>query len=184
MSNADLPLITAFDPCRTSVKIVSNALSIESVSMNVPATIATPSTIAIAVSAVRSFRPSSPLRAKRTIGRSGFSLDHTHCHDGAGEALQLQLGHRLGRVLRLDGRVRPLADQDLAGGGDVAKPLGEDHGVPDRSVLVAALEADPSERGVARGDADSEPEVVAAPTPVLREAREPVAQGERRPHGR
>ena len=45
-----MPLITAFDPLRTSVKIESNALSIESVSMNVPATIATPSTIAIAVS--------------------------------------------------------------------------------------------------------------------------------------
>ncbi len=62
-SKADLPLMTAFEPWRTSVKIVSNALSIESVRTNVPLTMATPSTIAIAVRAVRSFRPSSPFSA-------------------------------------------------------------------------------------------------------------------------
>ena len=67
MSNAVLPLITAFDPLRTSLKIELKALSIESVSMKVPATIATPRTIAIAVSAVRSFRPSRPLSATRII---------------------------------------------------------------------------------------------------------------------
>ena len=72
-SNAVFPLITAFDPWRTSVKIVSNAWSMESVSMNVPATIATPSTIAIAVRAVRSFRPSNPLSANLTT-----PLDRTH----------------------------------------------------------------------------------------------------------
>ena len=53
------------------MKIESNALSIESVSMNVPITIATPSTIATAVSAVRSFRPSKPFSAKRTIAVDG-----------------------------------------------------------------------------------------------------------------
>ena len=50
-------VMTTSEPWRTSVKIVSNALSIESVSTNVPLTIATPRTIAIAVSAVRSLRP-------------------------------------------------------------------------------------------------------------------------------
>jgi hypothetical protein len=65
-SKADFPVTTAFDPFLTSVKIESNALSMESVSMNVPATIATPRTIAIAVNAVRSFRPRIPLSAKRT----------------------------------------------------------------------------------------------------------------------
>ena len=45
------------------MKIESNALSIESVRTKVPLTIATPSTIANAVSAVRSFRPSSPFSA-------------------------------------------------------------------------------------------------------------------------
>jgi len=64
-SKADLPLTITFDPCRTSVKIESNAWSIESVSTYVPLTIVTPRTIAIAVSAVRSLRPSSPLSAKR-----------------------------------------------------------------------------------------------------------------------
>ena len=62
-----MPLITAFDPLRTSLKIELKAWSIESVSMNVPATIATPNTIAIAVSDVRSFRPSRPLSATRII---------------------------------------------------------------------------------------------------------------------
>ena len=62
-SNADLPLTTTFEPLRTSVKIELNALSIESVRTNVPLIIATPSTIAIAVSAVRSLRPSRPASA-------------------------------------------------------------------------------------------------------------------------
>ena len=39
-------------------------MSIESVRMNVPLTVATPSTIAIAVSAVRSLRVRRPLSAK------------------------------------------------------------------------------------------------------------------------
>ena len=47
---AALPVMTASEPFRASVKIELNALSIESVSTNVPLTIATPSTIATAVS--------------------------------------------------------------------------------------------------------------------------------------
>ena len=65
-ANADLPLITAVEPFRTSVKIASNALSIESVRTYVPLTIETPRTIANAVSAVLSLRLKSPLRAKAT----------------------------------------------------------------------------------------------------------------------
>jgi hypothetical protein len=66
-SNADFPEMTAFDPCLMSVKIRSNAWSIESVRMNVPLIIATPRTIAIAVRAVRSFLLSSPRIAKRPM---------------------------------------------------------------------------------------------------------------------
>ena len=55
--------MTTFDPWRTSVKIWSNALSIESVSTNVPLIIATPRTIASAVRTVRSLRVRSPLSA-------------------------------------------------------------------------------------------------------------------------
>ena len=62
-SKADLPEITTFEPWRTSVKIWSNALSIESVRTYVPLIIATPSTIARAVRTVRSFRVSRPLSA-------------------------------------------------------------------------------------------------------------------------
>ena len=62
-SNADLPEMTTFEPSRMSVKIWSNALSIESVRTKVPLIIATPSTMASAVSAVRSFRVNIPLSA-------------------------------------------------------------------------------------------------------------------------
>ena len=70
VSNADLPLITASEPLRASVKMRSNAWLIESVRTNVPLIIPTPSTIAIAVSAVRSFRLSRPRSAKRVKPRS------------------------------------------------------------------------------------------------------------------
>ena len=63
--------MTAFEPWRMSVKIRSNAWSIESVRTYVPLIIATPSTMAIAVSAVRSLRLRSPRIAKRVI--SGYS---------------------------------------------------------------------------------------------------------------
>src|SRR6476619_1865322 len=77
MSKADLPLMTAFDPCRASVKILSKAESIESVSTNVPLIIATPRTIAIAVSAVRSLRLSSPFIANLiTTSRRGEFFHH------------------------------------------------------------------------------------------------------------
>ena len=66
-SKADLPVMTAFEPCRMSVKILSNAWEIESVRTYVPLIIATPRTIASAVSAVRSFLLSRPRMAKRVI---------------------------------------------------------------------------------------------------------------------
>ena len=61
--------MTAFEPLRTSEKIELNAWSIESVKTYVPLTIATPSTIAIAVSAARSFLPASPLSETRINSR-------------------------------------------------------------------------------------------------------------------
>ena len=63
-SNADLPVTTTFEPCADVGEDLVERLSIESVRTNVPLIIATPSTIASAVSAVRSFRPSRPLSAK------------------------------------------------------------------------------------------------------------------------
>ena len=64
MSGA-FPLIAASVFAYDSLKIASNALSIVSVSTNVPLTIATPSTTASAVSDARNFRPASPLSATR-----------------------------------------------------------------------------------------------------------------------
>ena len=64
-SKADLPLMTAFEPWRLSLKMLSKARSIESVRTYVPLTIATPSTMAIAVSVALSLRPRRPLSATR-----------------------------------------------------------------------------------------------------------------------
>ncbi len=71
-SNSDSPVMTAFEPARMSLKIRSNAWSIESVRTYVPLIIATPRTIAIAVSAVRSLRLKSPRIAKRLM-QPGYS---------------------------------------------------------------------------------------------------------------
>ena len=68
-SNGGLPEMTAFEPLRMSVKILSNAWSIESVRTYVPLIIATPRTIASAVSAVRSLRR-RPRSAKRVMRRA------------------------------------------------------------------------------------------------------------------
>src|SRR6476659_8467130 len=140
MSNADLPLMTALDPLRASVKILSNAWSIEFVSTNVPLIIATPRTIAIAVSAVRNLRLSSPLIANlvtRWTSR-GRELFH-HLIDRVRVALA-ELPHdrtvveeqhamrdrcRAGVVRHHDDRLTVVVDrasqelQDLAAGGRV-----------------------------------------------------------------
>ncbi len=70
---ADLPETTTSVPWRTSVKMKLNALSIESVSTSVPLTMATPSTTASAVNAVRNLRPMIPARATRIMRWRGSS---------------------------------------------------------------------------------------------------------------
>ena len=67
--NIVLPLTIASVCEYEDVKIVWNARSIVSVRTNVPLTIATPRTIANAVSTVRSLRPARPLRATFLISR-------------------------------------------------------------------------------------------------------------------
>jgi hypothetical protein len=62
---ACLPLITASVPAYCSVKMFLKAESIASVSTSVPLVIATPSTIANAVSTARSLRPARPRSATR-----------------------------------------------------------------------------------------------------------------------
>src|SRR5262249_28652196 len=71
--------MTASDPWRMSVKILVNAWSIESVRTKVPLISATPSTIAIAVRAVRSFRLRRPRIANQVMpsaSRGGELLHH------------------------------------------------------------------------------------------------------------
>ena len=77
--------------------------------------------------------------------------------DRAGDALELELAGRLHVDHVLDGRVGPLAEQDLAGLGLGAQAGGEDDGVADRGVVIAAFEADPAERRVAGRDPTARP---------------------------
>ena len=69
--------MTAFEPWRTSLKMLSKARSIESVRTYVPLTIATPRTIAIAVRAALSLRPRRPLRATRITAALTCSMVST-----------------------------------------------------------------------------------------------------------
>jgi hypothetical protein len=62
---AALPVTTASVPAYDSLKMLLNASSIASVSTSVPLIMATPRTIAIEVSAARSFRPARPRSATR-----------------------------------------------------------------------------------------------------------------------
>jgi hypothetical protein len=67
LMSAPLPLTTASVPAYDSTKIALNALSIVSVSTYAPLIIATPRTIAIAVSTVRNLRPARPRSATPII---------------------------------------------------------------------------------------------------------------------
>jgi hypothetical protein len=72
-SNAVFAVTTAFVPRYDSLKIVSKACWIVSVRTYVPLIIATPRTIAIAVRAARSLRPSRPRTATRITARARSS---------------------------------------------------------------------------------------------------------------
>jgi len=69
------------------------------------------------------------------------------------------------------------------GGGRRAQAGGHDHRGPDHAVVVAALEADAAERRVARRDADSEAELVAALGPARGELVESPAHRDCHPDG-
>ena len=61
----------------------------------------------------------------------------------------------------------PLGEEDLAGRRFAAQPGGEDDRVADAAIVVAALEADPAHRRVARRDPDADLENVAPTAPLL-----------------
>src|SRR5687768_13715604 len=91
-------------------------------------------------------------RAGVGVGRG--ALDGTHVVDvhRAVETLQRQLPQRLRVDKVLDHQVDALADQDLAGGRLATQARGQVGNATDGAVVVAALEADAPERGVAHGD--------------------------------
>src|SRR5436309_15777699 len=86
-----LPVITASACAYARVNTVENAALIVSVRMYVPLTIATPRTIAIAVNAALSFRPSSPFRATRVTTAGRPSLERSHHLEDLGGASSGQL---------------------------------------------------------------------------------------------
>ena len=83
----------------------------------------------------------------------------------------------------LDRREGLGVDQDLAGLRLAAQPRREVHHRADRRVVVAALEADLAERGVAVRDADAEAELVAELAPFDGELRHRVAHLDRHADG-
>src|SRR5215207_77994 len=99
-----------------------------------------------------------------------------HRDEGTAEALQAEVEDRLASDVLVDRRVCLLAEQDLAGSRDIAQPRREDDDLADRAVLVAALEADPAERRVARRDPDPQAELVAPLPPTFCKRREALAQ--------
>ena len=99
--------------------------------------------------------------------------------DGAVEALEGELAHRLhlGQVLHRDQQA--LGDQDLAGLGLPAEAGGEVGDGADGPVVPAALEADGPDGGVALGDADAEVEVVAPLAPLAEQLHDELAEWNR-----
>src|SRR3972149_2162244 len=99
------------------------------------------------------------------------------------EALQRQLAHRLTDHDLLDRGVGALVGEDLAAARLAAQPRGHDHDRADGGVVVAALEADAAEGGVADRHADAEAELVAALAPPAPAGLETLAHGDRHAHG-
>ncbi len=93
--------------------------------------------------------------------------------DRPAEAFELDLADRVGVDDLLDVRKHSLADQDLSWLRVGAEPGREVRDGPERAVVVAAFKADPTERRVAGGDADPQPEVGAALPPGIGELIEP-----------
>src|SRR6185503_2354779 len=102
-------------------------------------------------------------RSRRDSGRID-TLDVVGA-DRPTEAVQLELpGGRVHDEL-LDAGQHALADEDLPRLGGRTQAGGEVDDGAERRVLLAALQADPSERRVALRDADPEAEVVTLPRP-------------------
>lgn len=95
----------------------------------------------------------------------------------------MKVGHRLRFDLILERRVRPLAQENLAGLRLVAQACSEVRDAAEDAVVVASLVADPTEGRVSDGDAGAEAELVAALAPALGEAPDSVADREGEPRG-
>ena len=79
--------------------------------------------------------------------------------------------------------MEPWPDQDLSRRRARAQARGEVRDRAERAVVVAPLEADAAERGVAGLDPDPECELGAAAAPARHELLEPLAQRDREAHG-
>ena len=84
-----------------------------------------------------------------------------------GEAFQAQFADRFGLHVLLDRAEGALADDDLARPRLVAKPRRQVDDAADGGVFTTLLEAYLPERGVTRGNADTESERVAPAPPLL-----------------
>src|SRR5215470_14900388 len=111
--------------------------------------------------AVKAVVPSAPGNP-----RSSAQAEYLMHDAGPGQALERDLADRFERGDRLDRRDGTLAHQDLAVAGSVAEARGEIGDGAHGGVIDVVLEADPTQRGVALGDADAEADLMAALAPV------------------
>ena len=112
LSKADFGCTVTSTPALASAKMSSKALSTDPFSMKVPATIATPSMIASAVSAARSFREASPRSA-----RLEHRYEVPHQADDVVLALHLPVGGDLAvgeddDAIGVGGHLRVVGDHD------------------------------------------------------------------------
>src|SRR5690606_31550575 len=107
-----------------------------------------------------------------TSGRFPRQPTHLIRRDRSPEALELQLTGGLGVDHRLDPRVDALSDEHLPGGGAIAETGREVGHRAERTVVVATLEADPSQGGVAGLDPNPQVEEDAALPPSRGHRRE------------
>ena len=101
--------------------------------------------------------------------------------DGLAEAPQLELTEGVRIDCLFDSPEDSWADQDLTRASVRAETGGEVCHGSERAVVISAFEADPAERRVTRLDSDSETQLNPPLPPQLRQLRESLLGGERKP---
>ena len=85
---------------------------------------------------------------------------NVECAYGPGEALQLEVAHKLGLYQAFNRSVDPLTNEDLSGSRVVAQSAREIRDGADGPVVPTPLEANFTDRGVSESDPDPEAQLM------------------------